>query len=173
MKNCKEYANENNRPVEISKLTSPLLPKPNYILAHRYLVIPCHDVFIKYHGGILLVMRKNNPAKGIPWPIGGRIERGMSITDSLKAKVKDECGLELSNIAELGYARTFFSTDPFGHGNGTDTINFVFYAFGSGELKLDISHEKPFVMLPEDYPKMKDDLHPYVADFLKRIFRFF
>jgi hypothetical protein len=92
----------------------------------------------------------------------------VQIEKSLKKKVKEECSLELTDLRELGAARFFFETDPFGHGKGTDTISIVYYAKGSGQLKLDELHSNPTIVKPGDLTKeLIASLHPFVADFLK------
>ena len=81
--------------------------------------------------------------------------------------MKKECNLELEKIIELGYARTFCETEPFGHGKGTDTINFMYFAQGKGKLKLDNLHSSPTIIKPEQYTqKFRKKLHPYVKDFM-------
>lgn len=163
----KEYAVEDRKKVNLQTLAAPLLSKEVYAQAHQYLPIACHDVFIEYKGGILLVVRDNLPAKSILWMIGGRIQRGRPIQESLKKKVEEECGLEIHNIVELGTGRTLFKTDPFGHGKGTDTINWVYFAQGKGNLKLDKLHKKPTIIKPADYTtSFRKSLHPYVLDFM-------
>jgi len=100
--------------------------------------------------------------------LGGRVSRGMDMGASLKEKVQNESGLELEDITELGHARTFFSTDPFGHGRGVDTINFVYFAKARGSLNLDRLHAEPTVVLPGEYEqKHRGRLHPYVRDFME------
>jgi hypothetical protein len=143
------------------------MPREHYVAAHQGLVIACHDVFIRYNYGILLVERKGLPARGMLWPIGGRISRGMSIEDSLRVKTEEECGLKLENLKELGHpARVFFRTDPFGHGKGTDTIGHAYSADGIGEINLNHLHQNPTIVLPEQYPLIRTLLHPYVRDFM-------
>jgi ADP-ribose pyrophosphatase YjhB (NUDIX family) len=163
----KEYCFENRRLINVSKLKIPRIPRSQYKDIHKKIIIPCHDIIIEYKGGALLVIRKNYPAKDILWPIGGRLERGMNTEDSLRRRVKEECSLELENITELGCARTFFKTDPFGHGKGTDTINFMYFGRGKGRLKLDELHTGPNIILPKQYTKeFRKTLHPYVRDFM-------
>jgi len=163
----KEYFFENGHKIEAKKLRVPHIPFDQYKNIHKEIIRPCHDVFIKYGDGVLLVMRKNHPVKGVLWPIGGGVERGMKMEDSLKKKAKEECNLKLKNIIDVGWARTFFETDPFGHGRGTDTINFVYLATGSGKLKLNDFHEKPVIVSRKDYTKsFRKKLHPYVRDFM-------
>ncbi|MDO8655770.1 MAG: NUDIX domain-containing protein [Nanoarchaeota archaeon] len=163
----KEYAVEEGKKVNLQKLTSPPLSRKVYAQAHQSLPIACHDVIIEYQGGLLLVVRDNFPSKGILGVIGGRISRGIPIKDSLQKKVKEECGLEINDIVELGTARTLFKTDPFGHGKGTDTINILFFARGNGKIKLDTLHKKPTIVKPADYTsKFRKSLHPYVRDLM-------
>ena len=152
--------------VNVEPLKTGLMDLENYKIAHEGMIIPCHDIFIEYDGGILLVKRLNLPAKEILWPLGGRISRGVSIEDSLKEKIWEESHLNLNGLVELGHARTYWKTDPFGHGKGTDTINFVYFGKGEGSLELDSLHEKPKIISTENYQAIRDDLHHYVRDFM-------
>ena len=168
----KEYLFENGSEVDLNKLKSPKFPFIKYIDAHKSLVILCHDVFVEYQGGILLIRRNNYPAKNTLWPLGGRIERGITILDSLKKKVLIESNVELYDIKFIGHARTFFETEPFGHGRGTDTFNLVYYAKGKGKLKLDDDHSEPTIITKKDLQELYSKcLHPYVNDFLKTIYK--
>lgn len=168
----KEYGIEDGIKVDLNRLISAPMPKEAYVKAHQYLPIACHDVFIEYQGGILLIVRNNLPAKDILWMIGGRIQRGVPILESLKQKVKEECGLEIDHIIELGTGRTLFNTDPFGHGKGTDTVNWVYFAKGSGRIKLDKFHKKPMIVKPTNYTAaFRKSLHPYVRDFMDKAMR--
>lgn len=164
----KEYAYEDKEYFNNLSLVAGFMPKDVYQKAHEGLPLLCHDIAIEYNGGILLVVRDNYPAKNVFWPIGGRLERGLSVIDSMKKKVKAECGLELSgNLTFLGWERTYFKTEPFGHGHGTDTVNAKFFAKGKGELKLDKLHEKPTIIKPLDYDvAFRENLDPYVIDFM-------
>ena len=163
-----EYMLENDAHVNIDGLRSPLLPAEIYREAHKGLPIACHDVAIECDGGILLVKRSIHPAKGIFWPVGGRITRGMSTEDSLRDKVKRECNLDLEDLSIIGYARTFFNTAPFDHGKGTDTINVVYFARGKGMLRLNHEHSSAKIIRPGNTVA---DEHPYVADILKKSLR--
>lgn len=164
----KEYAIECEK-VDIKTLETELMNSVDYKKAHQRLVISCHDIFIEYQKGILLVKRLNYPAQDIHWPLGGRIMRGMSTEDSLRKKVREESGLELSNLTKLGTVRTFFKTDPFNHGKGTDSLNIVYFAKGRGKLKLDKFHEKPLIISPKNYKLQKNKLHPYVRDHINKV----
>ena len=160
----KEYKEDDR--VNTSHLEANLMDEREYMVAHQGLVFPCHDVFVEFEGGILLVRRLNPPCKDMLWPLGGRIKRGISIENSLREKVWDEAKLKLGEIIELGHARVYCRTDPFGHKRGTDSVCFVYSAKGRGSLELDKSHEAPTIISPDNYPSKKDDLHPYVRDFM-------
>ena len=151
---------------DITPLQSGFMKKEDFVVAHEGLVIPCHDVFIEMNGGILLINRLNVPAKNIIWPLGGRIQRGVPVEESLRERIRGEAQIELSDIEQLGIARTFWKTDPFGHGKGTDTLNMVFYAKGIGTLQLDDLHDSPMFVTKEKYEEMRDELHPYVQEFM-------
>lgn len=165
----KEYYIENNKKIKLRNLEAGFMDSVEYQSAHEQLIITCHDVFIEYGKGFLLVNRDNFPAKDVLWPIGGRALRGVSFEDSLKEKVKEECGLDIINLQYLGSARTLFKTDPFGHKKGTDTFNAIYYAKGEGILSLDKLHSKSIIVAASNYSKLyKDKLHPYVKDFLEK-----
>jgi hypothetical protein len=152
-----------------SILKAPRMKTSDYSWSHQNLVVFCHDVFIAYDGGILLVTRDNEPAKGELWPIGGRVERGVEIEKSLKIKVKEECNLTITNIKELGTGRTLFIADPFGHNHGTDTFNMAYAAQGHGKLKLNKLHKKPVLVSKKNYtPEFSKKLAPYVRKFLEK-----
>jgi hypothetical protein len=164
-----EFSIEGGKTVNISELESDLLDKKIYKAAHRGLVIACHDVFINYNGKILLVYRDNFPAKDHLWPIGGRLLKGVPAEVSLKKKAYDECGLFLEDIKFLDVDRTLFKTDPFNHGRGTDSLNLVYYAIGTGKIKLNELHKEPTLIGVDKYLSIRKKLHPYVKqhmDFL-------
>jgi len=163
----KEYFFEDGREINPKPLEIGFIPAEEYKNIHAKTVRACHDIFIEYGGGILLVRRKSLPAKNVFWPIGGGLLRGIPIEESLRRKVREECGLEIENLKELGSGRTTFATDPFGHGRGTDTFNVAYFGRGAGELKLNDLHEEPLIITPAKYtPEFRQSLDPYVRDFL-------
>lgn len=166
----KEYSFEGGVPVKKDLLITGRSSYLDYKISHNLTVIVSHDVFIEYNKGILLLKRANNPALGEWWCPGGRIERGVPAEDSLKRVAKRECGLSLHDIEYLTTARTFFRTDPFGHGAGTDTINLIYAAQGEGEIVLDSTHTEFRIMKKKDITsRFGRSLHPYIIYFLKAI----
>lgn len=167
----KEYAVDENGSFDAHILESAHLGRDIYSAAHQGLSILCHDVLIWLDKGYVLVKRKNAPAFNLLWPIGGRIQRGMSLEESLKQKVSSECGLQIKDIEAIGVGRTFFRTAPFNHGRGTDTLNIMCVAEGMGKINLDTFHDEPLIVTPEKYVSLKRSLHPYVQDFLDAAYK--
>jgi len=167
----KEYFSDENGKVNYKKLRAERIPEKEYISMHKELPIICHDIFIFYRGDILLVKRKKAPGKGLLWPIGGRLERGRTAEESLKIKVKEECGLKIRKIKFIGIGRHFFGTEPFGHQKGTDTPTLVFIGKGYGKLKLNELHENPLLLKEKESKEIKRRLHPYVKEFLEKAFK--
>lgn len=168
----KEYTIENKEPVNLENLKAGFIPKDEFINIHKNSIIITVDVMIWYNDGFLLVKRDNVPALGELWNIGGRIERGISTEKGIRKKVKMECNLELKNLKNLGIARSFWKTDPFGHGKGTDTLTFLYVADGIGELKLDHLHSNPLIITPQIFKEIKSKLHPFVSDFMENAFKY-
>ena len=164
----KEYLIEDG-PVDLQALKANYLLDEDYIKAHAALPICCHDVFVHYRGGILLVERKIHPAKGFLWCIGGRLLRGIPTETSLSRRVKGESNLDLIDIVELGTARLFFKTDPFGHGKGTDTPVWVYGAKGEGDINLDDDHKRSIIVTQNIYTSdFRSRLHPYIQYFMDK-----
>jgi len=166
MDRLKQYAEENGKAIDIQKLKAGLMSLEDFSRADAHMVMACHDVFIKYSGGILLICRNKKPVIDIPWPVGGRIARGMSTEDSLRASAFRECGLKLKNLKHLGTARVMLGTDHLGHHKGSDAISVVYYAEGEGELILDKDHYNPTIISKRHYNQNRKDLHPYVREYM-------
>jgi len=167
----KNYNLDTDGIVDLTDLKFPgLLPQDVYAKAHEGLVIVCHDIFVGFDNGILLVRRNNAPAIDMLFPLGGRVLRGFTIEESLRKKVFDEANLVIFDVQELGFARTFFNSDPFGHGHGTDSINFIYFCRSESEIRLDKLHEQPTIVSLEGYSKIRPNLHPYVSDFMDLAF---
>ena len=65
--------------------------------------IPCVDIVISHENKVLLVHRKEEPAKGKWWVAGGRIHKNESLVDATLRKVRDETGLEVEVIKKLDF----------------------------------------------------------------------
>ena len=167
----KEYFIENGKKVDLSKLKFSKKGTKEYLDGRKVMVRACHDIFIKYNNGILLVKRDSFPAKGELWSIGGGVEKGVLIEESLRKKVKEECNLEIKNLKLIGTARTFWESDPNGHGLGVDDVIFVYSGEGKGELKLNNLHKDPTIVNSKNYSKLKNKLHPFIKYFLDKLIK--
>ena len=94
-------------PNEKNKFIKPEL----YNLILQALSIPCVDLLVTNTAEeILLVKRKNAPAKDEWWVPGGRILFGEKRTDTAKRKLKEECGLEANDFKEVMDVEFIFDT---------------------------------------------------------------
>ena len=154
--------------VNLDKLKSDFIENELYKNIHAQLVIACHDAIIEFDDSLLFVKRSNRPLKNAKLPVGGRIERGVRMSESMISKAAKECGLNLENIIFIGDIRTIFGTDPFNHGCGTDTINLVCYANGKGEVVLDKDHASSVLISLEELK----NLHIYTQRYIPLVKQF-
>ena len=127
--------------------------------------IPCVDIVIVHNGAVLLGLRNNKPAQGTYWFPGGRVLKGETLFEAAQRKTKQETGLNIKIIKQLGADETIFPDGPF-EGN-THTINVVFLATckEADILKADSQNSdlKWFTKLPKNSPT-------YIKKFTKRAF---
>lgn len=82
-----------------------------YTVILETLSIPCVDILIKNKKGeILLVKRKNEPAKDFWWVPGGRVLHGEKRCDTAARKLQEECGLQANNFNQIGNFEFIFNT---------------------------------------------------------------
>lgn len=161
---------------DTSRLEYPGRGEEIYFDARQVLVRTCHDALVSHPNergekGILLIRRKAQPAQGYLWPLGGFVNRGVSLEDSFYSRIKEESGLEIDkeSLTCLGFARMMWKNTP--HKNpgakklpqGIDDAALLFYCEGNGKISLDKLHEMPTIVTPEMYQKsFREKLHPYV-----------
>jgi colanic acid biosynthesis protein WcaH len=138
------------------------IPLALYKKIHASMPIPCVDAVIMYKGETLLCKRANKPAQGLWWFAGGRVKRGETIQEAIVRKVKQETGLDIKIISQLGTEDTIFPDGPFG--GDTHTINTIFLAEPKGrvELTYDDQHDEF-----EWFKTVKRDFHPYIKKYIK------
>lgn len=138
-----------------------------YSQIHQLMPIVCVDCVVSVDNKILLVKRKCDPMKGSWWFPGGRLYRDESLDSAAVRIVKGETGIDLVRPILIGHDSTKFETDPFGHGKGTHTVNFV-YASKTSEIAmmrvvLDENHIAHSAFTYEDI--YQSDMHPYIKRF--------
>lgn len=130
------------------------IPLSLYKKIHDVIPIVCVDIVIVHEGAVLLGLRLNKPAQGTYWFPGGRVIKDETLHETALRKAKEETGLKIKIIKQLGADETIFPDGPFGE--YTHTINVVFLANCSKDriLKLDTQHDnlKWFTKLPKDSP---------------------
>ena len=101
-----------------------MIPLEEYREILEKLAIPCVDVVIENEfGEILMIKRDNEPAKNRWWFPGGRIFKRETIKDAAIRKIREEVGLELSDVVIVGAYETIFEEGPFGIETGTHSVN--------------------------------------------------
>lgn len=140
------------------------LPEGFYSEVHKTMPIICVDVVVSNGTEVLLIKRDREPEKGTWWFPGGRLLKSETLRKAATRIVKNETNLEIQQLTYLGLAETQFSEDPFGHGQGTHTINAVYLGraretsiFNLILDDLHIAHE--WIPFAEIYGM---DYHPYV-----------
>ena len=138
------------------------IPFNLYKQIHAVIPILCVDAVILCEGKILLFKRINEPVKGQYWFPGGRVLKGETFKEAVMRKVRQEAGIEVKIVKQLGTEETMFNTGPFG-GN-THTVNIVYLAVpkGKSKPKLDDQHDDF-----QWFSEIKREFHPYVKKYIK------
>lgn len=136
------------------------IPTELFRKIHSAMPIPCVDAVIIQDGKILLGRRTNKPAMGQYWILGGRILKGETRIEAIHRKIKEETGLDINVLAELGTDETIFEDGPFD--GPTHTINTVFLA--------EPTSRKPLVADSQNdklqwFGSLPDNLHPFVKKY--------
>jgi colanic acid biosynthesis protein WcaH len=93
---------------------SALIPEDLYHQILRCLPIACVDVAVVANGGVLLVRRKDFPARGSWWVPGGRVHKGEKMRDTARRKALEEVGLACHIGPIIHTAETIFPDGPGG-----------------------------------------------------------
>jgi len=134
------------------------IPEKRFREIERLMPVACVNAIVLDNEGRVLVMRRNNkPARGLYWFPGGRIKIGQSLEDALKEQVKEETGLEWSEVELLKVASVSSSVFKTRH---TVEINFLLIKNTDSEIKLNQEHSDFKWVRPKDFDKEK--LDPYL-----------
>jgi colanic acid biosynthesis protein WcaH len=102
-----------------------LIPADFYRKIVQVMPISCVDVIVSSRGKFLLCKRKNKPAQGKWWFIGGRVFKNETLQDAVRRKVLEETGMSKMKIKKLLAAKeTIFKDSAFGP--STHSVNSVF-----------------------------------------------
>ncbi len=75
--------------------------------------ICCVDVVLVHHSKVLLTYRNDEPAKGQWWVQGGRVFKGEKLIEAVQRKAREEIGIELKILRQLGVYEFFDAKGPF------------------------------------------------------------
>jgi ADP-ribose pyrophosphatase YjhB (NUDIX family) len=129
------------------------IPEKLYREIQRSIPILCVDVVVECGGGVLLMKRKNYPAKNKFWIPGGRLKLGEGLKKFAVEKVKEETGLDVRIKKFIGVYSLIFKKGFFGFPVHDITICFLAKKIG-GKLKIDEDHSKAIIV--KKLPKSLD-----------------
>lgn len=138
---------------------SQVVPEKLYREFLERMPLACVDVAIVYRGRVLLVKRKDAPARGQWWVPGGRVWKGEMMRGTAARKALEEVGIECHIGPIVHTAETIFDDGP--GGIAVHSINACFFAYpveSTARAKLDRHHasHKWVRSIPAG-------LHPYVT----------
>lgn len=141
----------------------------------RLMPFVCVDGYVKIGDGVLLIKRKEEPAKNLWWPLGGRMPKGLGKEEAIKKITKREVGLDVEVVKELGLEDLFWDTNAgwLGDVGGTHDMAVV-YALrlvdSNQELVLDKTSSSHRIITPEEYQEERGTFHQYVDKYLPEVF---
>lgn len=134
---------------------SDFIPSKLYNQIMKLIPIVSVEAVIMIGNALLLLKRKNEPAKGEWWFPGGRIKKGESLEQALCREIKEETGLQISERKLINvYSRIF----PERH-----DITIVYLCkCKEGEIALNDEHSEYglFKIVPVG-------LHPYLLEVIR------
>jgi colanic acid biosynthesis protein WcaH len=141
------------------------LPLEVYLQILRSVPIACVDVSIVAAGCVLLVQRRDPPARGQWWVPGGRVLKGEKMRDTARRKAREEVGLECHVGPIIHTAETIFPDGP--DGIPVHSINSCFLLYPNHDVRpetvrLDGHHADCMWV-----DAIKPGLHPYVVECLR------
>lgn len=120
-------------------------------------LVGVNAIIVDNEGRVLVMKRNIEPARGLYWFVGGRIKKGQALEEALKEQIKEETGLEWSEVKLLKVASVSSSMFRTRH---TIDINFLLKKTSNSEIKLNQEHSDFKWLKPEEFDKEK--LDPYL-----------
>lgn len=108
------------------------------------LPVLCVDILVvdRETNKYLLIYRKNEPAKNLFWPIGGRVYKGESFFDTAQRKCKQEAGIDVIPAALLGVYSLTFTQSEWNCSTHTPTVAVLAFIENKNTLSLDQNHSE-------------------------------
>jgi colanic acid biosynthesis protein WcaH len=141
------------------------IPTPLYEQIVGLMPIPCVDIAVQdSRGRVLLVRRRNEPARGLWWFPGGRVHHGEQRCQAARRKLQEECGLEPNSLDEIGTYDAILPADTMAS-VAHHAITTLFRARVTGEdVVLDDQSAAACWLTPDAW--MEGGLHPLVKEMM-------
>src|SRR5574343_212151 len=145
------------------------IPENDYKKVLSMMPFPCIDVAIICEGKVLLVKRKDEPAKDEWWVPGGRILKGETMKQCAIRKAKEEVNIDCVVGPIIYTAETIFDNGPWGI--PVHTVNSCYLMFPIkqnfnifDDVEKD-SHQDGFIWVS----KNSKIFHPYMQNCLTNL----
>jgi colanic acid biosynthesis protein WcaH len=124
-------------------MSHPLIPQQLYNQILENVPIACVDIAVVSGGKILLVLRKDAPARGQWWLPGGRVLKGEKMRATARRKALEEVGIDCHVGPIIHTAETIFPDGPGGIPVHSINSCFLLYpvdANAANDVQLDNHH---------------------------------
>lgn len=142
------------------------IPEETFATCLEHVPQPCVDLVVEREGGVVLVRRQNEPARGEWfWP-GGRLYKGEPLDDAAARVAREELGLEVRVNERLGVSEHFWETTSVAGLDARHTVPVVYRvepASADQPIALDGQHDEYWVLREPD-----GSLHEYVREYVDR-----
>lgn len=123
--------------------------------------ILCVDGIVTLDRKILLLKRKNEPAKGEWWVPGGRVKKNETLDEAIVRKIKDETGLEVKIDKQFGLFETIF--------DDKHTVNICYILTTDNQnVLIDEEHEDYGWFDFQSLPKVDNRLESVIKKYFNR-----
>ena len=103
------------------------IPEDEYREIIKKIPILCVDIILRYRNQVLLVKRVSEPARGVYWPIGGRVHKGESGEAAARRKILEEIGIKFKGkLIPMGYYEDHYTENSFAQNTSYNTLSIVF-----------------------------------------------
>lgn len=143
------------------------IPTSLYSQFIEHMPIFCVDIAINGPKGLLLLKRKEEPAKGEWWLPGGRLLKGENIEEAAKRITQTETGLNINVGPILDTISTYFEKSKFNTPIHTINTLAVGYLIGDNSIILDETSEEYRWWRPQENIK----LHPYMKIYTNLVYK--
>lgn len=147
--------------------TRPLPAMKHWIPTETYrqflasMPIACVDIAIVHRGAVLLVKRKDAPARGQWWVPGGRVWKGETMRETAARKAAEEVGIPCHVGPIIHTAETIFPDGP--GGVAVHSINACFFLYPAAARVRISAHLDAHHGAAKWVRTIPDGLDPYVV----------